>query len=163
TKTVQSEVVRVAVNGPPRLGLDDREGPAVDTAVPLAVGGAADRSVEADVRGDDAAVLERALAPGADVREDPFAVLRLACRHEGSERQCGGGEVLGVIADDPAVVLEMLEHLAVAALAVPGPEPSFHVDRIAGPLHRLGLPKQRAAAAVEQAADDPVIGVVVGG
>ena len=104
-----------------------------------------------------------ALAPGVDVGDGPVAVLRVAGEREGVEGERGGQEVLGVIADDVVVVAEVLQHLLIAGLAVARGEPPGDLDRVPGPVERRRPAEQRPAAAVEQAADDPMPGVVVGG
>ncbi len=67
-----------------------------------------------------------------------------------------------MVADDVVVVLEVVEHLLVVALAVPGLEAILDFDRVAGPVEGRRLAQQRPAAAVEHAADDLVLGIVVG-
>ena len=66
-----------------------------------------------------------------------------------------------MVADDIVVVLEVSQHLFVVSFAVTEAEPVFDFDRVAGPVQRRRLAKQRASAAVEQAANDLVLGVVV--
>ncbi len=160
-EAVDPHVVIVAIHGPARDGIDDRESPAVHAAVPLAAAGAADRAVEADIGRDDPAVVDHPLAPGADVVEDPLLVAVLVGEHVGVERQVGGAQVQGVIADDVVVVLEVLEHLGVAVLAVAEPEPALDLDRVAGPVEGRRLAEQGAPAAVEQAADDLDLRIVI--
>ena len=101
------------------------------------------------------------LAPGVDVFEHPGLVAIFVGQHVGVERERRRAQVQRGVADDVVVVLEVLEHLLVAVLAVAGPEPVLDLDRVAGPVERRRLAEQRAAAAVEQAADDLVLGVVV--
>ena len=68
-----------------------------------------------------------------------------------------------MVADDIGVVFEVGQHLLEVALSVQGNEALLHlVERIAGPIERRGLAQQRSAAAVEQALDDFVFGIVVG-
>ena len=66
-----------------------------------------------------------------------------------------------MVADDVVVVLEVVEHLLVGAFAVPELEAVLDLDRVAGPVEPGRLAQQRPAAAVEQAADDLVLRVVV--
>src|SRR5579875_3038686 len=68
-----------------------------------------------------------------------------------------------MIADDIVVILEVLQHLFVAAFGMAEPEAVLYLDGIAGPVQGSGLTKQRATAAIEQAADDLVLRVIVGG
>ena len=56
----------------------------------------------------------------------------------------------------------MVEHLLEGRLAVAGVEAALDLDRVAGPVERGRLAQQRPAAAVEEAADDLVLRVVVG-
>ena len=67
-----------------------------------------------------------------------------------------------MIADNVVVVLEMLEHLLVASLGVAEVEAVLDLDGVAGPVQRGRLAQQRAAAAVEETANDLVLGIVVG-
>ena len=97
-----------------RLRHDDAESPAVDAAVPLAVGLAADRAVEADVGGDDVAVVVHPLPPGVDVFQQPALVLLVVREHVGVERQRRRLQVLRMIADNVVVILEVRQHLLVA-------------------------------------------------
>ena len=86
----------------------------------------------------------------------------IVSEHVSVEGERGRAQVHGRVADDVVVILEMLEHLLVAVLAVAGPEPVLDFDRVAGPVEGRRLAEQGPAAAVEQAADDLVLGVVVG-
>ena len=63
-----------------------------------------------------------------------------------------------MVADDVVVVLEVVEHLLVRPLAVAEAEAVLDLDRVAGPVVSRRLAQQRPAAAVEQAADDLVLG-----
>ena len=151
-----------AVRGLAAGGIVDRESPAVDAAVPLAVALAADRPVQSDVARDDPAVRLGALDPGVDIVDQPVAVAPLArqgVRIEGEGRRA---HVERMVAHDVVVVLEVLEHLLVVSLAVSGIEPALDFDGVSGPVQGRGLAHQRSAAAVEHAADDLVLRVVVG-
>ena len=82
----------------------------------------------------------RPLPPGVDVFEEPVAVLRLVRQHVGVEGQRGGQQVLRMVADDVVVVLEVGEHLLVAALAV--------AEAGSGSRPRWGRRPSRAAVAL---------------
>ena len=68
-----------------------------------------------------------------------------------------------MVADDVVVVLEVLQHQPVAVLAVARAEPVLDLDRVARPVECGRPAEQGASAAVEEAPDDLVVGVVVGG
>ena len=67
-----------------------------------------------------------------------------------------------MVADDVVVIVEVIEHLGVRGLAMPRPKAILDFDRISGPVDGRCLAEQRAATAVEHAADDLVLRVVVG-
>ena len=166
-QAVGEAVVRPAVAGGtvcPGAGLrhGDGEVPAVAAAVPLAAGLAADGAVEADVAGDDAAVVVGVLDPGIDVFQQPLPVLLLAGGGERHQTQLRGAQVERVVADDVGVLSEVIEHLRVSALAVPEGETVRHFDGITGPVEGGRLAHQGSAAAVEHGADDAMLGVVIG-
>ena len=68
-----------------------------------------------------------------------------------------------MVAHDVVVVAEMGQHLFVTLLAMPKSEAMLHFDRIARPIQGGGLAEQRAAATVEQAANNLVLRIVIGG
>ena len=68
-----------------------------------------------------------------------------------------------MIADDVGVVLEVEEHFLVAPFAMTGAEAAGDLDGVTGPVEGGGGPEEGPAAAIEQAADDAVLGVIVGG
>ena len=74
------------------------EVPAVNSAPPLAVPLAADRSIETDVAGKIASILLRALDPGIDVLKDPIAILRLSREEVGRQGKVRRQHVLRMIA-----------------------------------------------------------------
>ena len=147
----------------PCLGHGDREPPAVAASPPTPSRGPSDGAVEADVGGDDAAVLLGALHPGVDVVDDPGAVAVFAGDQVGPQPRVGGLEVQRIVADHVGVLLEVGQHLGEVAFAVAEAEAALDLDRIAGPVEGRGLAQERAAAAVEHGAHDAVIGVVVRG
>ena len=161
SETRQAELVLVAVGHFPGRGVEDGEPPAVDAAVPLASRPAADHPVEPDVGGDDPAVELHPVDPGVDVVDEPVLVFGLMGERVGVEGERSRLEVDRVVADDVVVFLEVLQHLLVVLFAVEGAEAVLDLDRVAGPIQGGGLPQQRSAAAVEQAADDLVLPVVV--
>ena len=137
--------------------------PAVHAAPPVAAGqAAADLSVQPDVAGDQAVVRVGALDPGVRVLLNPFLVLGIAGGRVGVERHGGGGQVQGYVALDVAVGLEVEQVVVEVAVAAPRLEAPLDLERIAGPVDRLRRAQHRAAAAVQDAADDPVLRVVVG-
>ena len=137
--------------------------PAVDAAVPLPIAFAADGAVEPDVRRDDAAVGLEPLHPRVDVLESPVPVPLLPGEHVGVQGQRGRAQVERMVACDVVVVLEVLQHLLVARLAVQRSEAPLDLDRIARPVDRRRLAQHRAPAAVEHAADQLPLRVVVVG
>ena len=145
-----------------RLGHDHRESPAVDAAVPPSAALAAYRAVQADVGGDQAVVGLGALHPGVDVLQDPVPVLALARQGVGVEGQRRRRHVHRMVPDDVVVLLEVVQHLLVAPLAVARLEAPLQLDGVPRPVQRRRLAHEGAAAAVEHAADDPVLGIVVG-
>ena len=138
-----------------------REAPAVDPAVPLAVARAADRPIQPDIGGDDPAVGRSALAPGVHIVDRPRPVPLLTRQHVGVEGQRRGLKIERMVADNVVVVLEVGHHLRVIALPVPGLESALDLNRIARPIQPGRLAHQRPAAAVEHAADDAVLPVIV--
>ena len=157
-----AQPVGVAVGQSAGLRHHHGEAPPITPAVPLALG-AADGAVQADLGRDDALVGQGALAPGVHVLQQPLPVLRLAGEQVRVEPQGGGHQILGVVSDNVGVVLKVGQHLLKVALAVPGREAALHLDGIAGPVQGGGVPQKRPAAAVEHAADDLALAVVVGG
>ena len=103
-----------------------------------------------------------ALDPGVRVLLDPFLVLGIAGGRVGVERHGGGGQVQGYVALDVAVGLEVEQVVVEVAVAAPRLEAPLDLERIAGPVDRLRRAQHRAAAAVQDAADDAVLGVIVG-
>ncbi len=81
--------------------------------------------------------------------------------HVGVQGQDGGGEIDRVVADDVVVVFKVGDHLIVAVFAVAEAEAAFDLDRIAGPVEAGRLAQERAAAAVEHAANQFALGIVV--
>src|SRR5262249_45887017 len=63
---------------------------------------------------------------------------------------------------DVVVILEMFEHLRVTMLSVSRPEPIRDFDWIARPIKRGRFAKKRPAAAIEQAANDLQLRIVIG-
>ena len=63
----QAEMVRVSAGHSSRLRHFHRKSPSVASPIPLAVAGAADRSIQANISRDNAVVLQRALTPGLSV------------------------------------------------------------------------------------------------
>ena len=137
--------------------------PAVHAAPPgAAVQAAADLPVQPDVAGDQAVVRVRALDPGVRVLLDPLLVLGVAGGRVGVKGHGGGGQVQGDVAFDVAVGLEVEQVVVEVAVAAPRLEAPLDLERVAGPVDRLRPAQHRTAAAVEDAADDAVLGVVVG-
>src|SRR5262249_21667228 len=131
-------------------------------AIPLTGAGTADRAIQANVRRQDASVLAHAITPSVDILEDPCAILLLASKQERIKPQSRGDQVLWVIADYIRVIVKVSQHFLISTLAVVKIEPTFNLDRVSGPVKRRCLAKQRPAAAVDQAADDSMLRVIVG-
>ena len=123
---------------------------------------AANRAVQPDIGGNDAAVLLGPRTPGIDVLERPIPVLLLVFEHIGVESQHRRGQVHGVVAHNVVVVLEVSDHLVVRTLAVPQAKATLDLDGIAGPIQAGCLAQERPSAAVEAAAYDLVLGIIVG-
>ena len=125
----------VAAGQPSSLRHHHGEAPAVTTAVPLALALPADGSIEADIGGNNALVVERALAPGLHVLQDPFLVLLLAGEGVGIEAQRCGHQILRMVPHDIGVILEVRQHLVEIALPMQGNKALLDlVEGIAGPI-----------------------------
>ena len=90
-------------------------------------------------------------------------MLRLASQGVGVEAERRGDQVLRMVPDHVRIVLKMGEHLLKVALAVQRYKALLHlVERITSPVESRGLAQHGTAAAVKQAANNLVLGIVVG-
>ena len=158
--TVQEER---SVGKCPRLRHRHRKPPAIDSSVPLAVTGAAKAAVQPNIGGSYPVVGCCPFAPGVNVIDKPAAVPVLAGQHVGVKGQRRRRQIERVVADNVIVILKMGNHLCVAALAVPRLEAPLDLQRIACPVEAGRLAHQRAAAAVEHAANHAMLRVIVVG
>ena len=147
----------------PRLRHRHRKTPSIDAAVPLAVTGAPNGAVQPDVRGGDASIRLCPFAPGICVIDQPVLVLGIPGLHVGVEGQRRRRQIERVIADHVVVVFKMGYHLCVVAFAVTRLEAPLDFKRVARPVEAGRLPHQRAATAVEHAANYFVLMIIVVG
>ncbi len=137
--------------------------PAEHPSPPAAAVGAAEGSVQADVGRHDVVVGARALQPPVGVLQQPVPVLRLAVEHVGVQRPDVERQVHRTVADHVRVVLFVVDDVVVVIpVAAAGVEPARDLEGVAAPVGGGRRAQQRAAAAGHGAADDAVLGVVVG-
>ena len=166
--TARREVV--PMGDPLDFPVEDGEIPSIGSLVPLAAILPADGAVQTDIGGDVAPVGLDSLLPGIHVLQGPLPVFRLPGEHVGVEGQIGGRqvermvshavEVFVAVSQHLGVDLLQVQHLAAAERAVQDVKAAG--DRISHPIVGGGLAEHGALAAVPDAADDPVLGVVVG-
>ena len=137
--------------------------PAVHRSPPAAACAAADGAVQADVAGDDAAVLAGALHPRVGVLQDPVAVLGIARAQVGVQRHHRDRQVARGVAGHVLVAGAVIDVVLPGAVPAERREASLAFERIASPIEGGGPAQHRAAAAGHHAADQAVPGIVVGG
>ena len=160
----------VAVGDPLDFPVEDGEVPSIGSLVPLAAILPADGAVQTDIGGDVAPVGLDSLLPGIHVLQGPLPVFRLPSEHEGVEGQVGGRQVERMVPHAVQVFVAVSQHLGVDLFQVQHPAAAVRAvqevkaarDRISHPIVGGGLAEHGALAAVPDAADDPVLRVVVG-
>ena len=145
-----------------RLRHNDREAPTIRPTPPLAVTFAAQRAVQPDIRRDDPVVVHHPLPPRVCVPGQPLQVSGLPRQHICVEHQARRPHVERMVARYVVVILEVVQHLLVGALAVEQHKAMLDLDGVARPVERRCLAQHRPATPVVHAADDPVLRVIVG-
>ena len=161
----------VAVRDLVNFAVVDREVPAVRALPPLAVVLAADFTVKPDIGRYHPTGFGYPAFPGVDILERPIAVLVFMGEHVGAQSQVRSPEIERMVTDAVEILGTVGQHLVVDGHEIDELVASMRpVQYVKHPRHRIADPvvgrrlvHHRPLAAIPNAANNLVLGIVVGG